>query len=177
MFNKFFNKTTAVSKIDWNSLPAVVEAFRSRVIGWYFEPLATFPVTGHEAFPVLISTCIVVGIGSEYFYLRQGEPAERYQAALKEISPIFAEKDYAARFYDGVFRSLVSVYRLSDDTGISGTGAVATLDADSGVLVFDPWVFRNAVRDWINEWCNGMIATPNSHESAVFMSNIRRDFC
>lgn len=147
VFSKNYNKDTLFEDVAWSSWQTVVDGFRSRFVGWYFDPLAAFPQTGHEAYPVLCSMCALVDAFTHYDGTEEWHSPRQYKHFLRSLAPGFATKltsrikvsarrgeawtkqylkDYADVFYTGVRCSLHHHGDLAPFAGMSGTGVLAT---------------------------------------------------
>lgn len=149
-FDKFFNKTQLISDINGKPWNEVVEAFRQRIVGWWFEPFADWPKTGHEAFPVLLSMCLVIRI------------LAKTRGALKcsfyDISySILGHEEAAARLEMDVAHNLYERGKLSDAVGITGLGDRLFVE-DDGKIIYDPWQLRDAALKAVDNYCDALIA-------------------
>src|SRR5258708_2852948 len=162
MFDKFFNRDgVRVSQVDWSDAEAVRAAFLRRVLGWFFEPLADFPRDGHDAFPVLMAT---------FTGLCAAERAVASGSAMMEIDESIdtttSHQIYAACNY------LIQHGSLTPRVGISGTGRLWLRDEESGVIVLDPWVLRDAARAWVGR----RLGAPAGAELSAVVGRRRGEF-
>lgn len=153
VFKKFYNRDTSFDAVTWSDWRAVVDGFRLRFTGWYFDPLEEFPKTGHEAYPVLCVTCALVDAFSHYDGDEGWHNPKRYKEFLRELNHVFGTKlartittsrwthgswkdqilkDFAEVFYTGVRCSLHHHGDLAPFAGMSGTDTLAQEISDAG---------------------------------------------
>lgn len=169
-FNKFFNKTITIAdaaKLPW---PDLVEAYRLRLLGWWFEPFADLPKTGHEAFPVLLSMAPVLSSLAGAVGELPGSPSAWDKLLIKMGMPSDIE---TVRLVRSSLNHLALVGQLPDNVGISGTGKLVVKVGD--VLVIDPWLLRDSVRELVNTVCDSL-ADSGSDAADKFAMYIKEFF-
>lgn len=171
-FQRFMTKETLVSEVDISDENDLIGAWFDRVDGWFLEPLEDWPRTGHEAFVVLLSLRAVLYQCAAVLFSEFLTPEGGARAALEETIPSMAEElagrgpTPAYEFVRAVKPLGSGALKMSDDTGISGTGKPWVL-TDDGVLVFDPWVIRDLVRNWFAKEQRVTVLYPNSTWAVV----------
>lgn len=177
-FKRFATKDQLNTDIDWTDNAAAIRAFRDRIVGWYLEPIEEWPRTGHEAFIALLAVRQVIATAATAFYGYSG--AVERKRALTEVDEVFSEVgevpgSYAQRFLESVFSMTSGELSMTKTEGISGTGKLAT-ETEDGVLVFDPWVVRDRVREWFERKCSELESDPRSNYAEEVCSRLREAF-
>jgi len=173
-FRRYFNYNTLAADVDWDNPASWIEAFRSRITVWWFEPFADLPKTGHEAFPVLLSMAVVVRQLADLLVDDVTYGDTSYVEMLQKIDPSFDE-DSAMTFYEDVYHSLIENVRIANGSGMSGTGRGPTR-TDDGTMVFDPWVFRDRLVDWFGLFCHRLRASPDAPETLRVRDRLRVEY-
>jgi len=173
-FHRYFNYNTLAADVDWDHPASWIEAFRWRIVVWWFEPFADLPKTGHEAFPVLLSMAVVVRQMADLIAEDGVDHDTSYIDLLREIDPTFDE-DAARVFYFEVYWPLLDRCRIGSPAGMSGTGRGPTR-ADDGTIVFDPWVFRDRLVEWFGLFCHRLRANPDTPETLRIRDRLRAEY-
>lgn len=207
IFKKCYNKSSLFDEVDWSDWESVVDGFRLRFEGWYFEPLGEFPKTGHEAYPVLSAMCALVDVFAHYTSNTSWRDAGTYKAFLRQLDPLFTTDlkapikvsrrvrgkwdlqellDFADVFYTGVRSSLHHHGDLEPYAGMSTTGVLAKEFPGAGrstdgkrsysLVVFDPWIFRQILREWFVRFCEDLRKDPRSARAIAFRQRFEEDF-
>jgi hypothetical protein len=169
-FHKYFNCDTPINDIDVGDWESVVDAVEKRFVVWWFEPFSQYPKTGHEAFPVLLSMCRVL----DEFCVLTGVDIPEFLRNLDssfEMKFDFVEFDAAEVFYNCV---CLGGYQIGDPAGMSGTGELVSSAGET--VVFDPWVLRDTLLEWLRSYCSELRESPVSEDSVQLKKYLKSDF-
>lgn len=171
-FTKFFNKTETIESLRGATWERLVEAFRLRLVGWYFEPFADWPKTGHEAFPVLLAMGAVLSTLSA----ASGKACNSSYSWNDILNEIGLTNGYRFHFAIG---HLARRGRLPDNVGISGLAELSTTVNDllvGPILVIDPWKLRDVLRLHVDSFCDSLLARPNNYGAHIFAKWLSKEF-
>ena len=179
VFSKYYNKNMEFKDVDWSDWNMVVDGFKSRIVGWYFEPLAIFPTTGHEAYPVLCAMCALVDVFTHYDFKKDWHEPRNYKEFLRKLDPVFRTKltnkimtsrlhrrgwergklrDFADVFYTGVRCSLHHHGDLAPFAGMSAGHKIVWENRNAGTSVCKRYSYSQVVfdpwrlRDAMDNW-------------------------
>ena len=181
IFSKYYNKDIEFKDVNWSDWNIVVDGFKSRIIGWYFEPLSVFPSTGHEAYPVLCAMCALIDVFTHYDFEKDWHEPRHYKEFLRKLDSIFRTKlqnqistsrlvsrgwemgvlkDFADVFYTGVRCSLHHHGDLAPFAGMSAGHKIAWENCNAGMSVCKKFSYSQVVfdpwrlRDALDSWFN-----------------------
>jgi hypothetical protein len=66
--NRYFHHGKKYNEIDWNDFRAVVEAFTTKIEGWYLAPGHALCPTWDHAFALMSIDCLLIDALSQYYY-------------------------------------------------------------------------------------------------------------
>lgn len=139
-----FNINQTISAIDWDDKSSVVEAFRLRINGWYFDQLKLWPITGHEAFPVLMTMCGMVNTFAFYFKCSREDVVSEACGVDASIA-------------DDIIKLILDPMMERAGCNNSGISGLDTLYVHSGGgIVLDPWKFRDRLQMWFDGKCDSI---------------------
>jgi hypothetical protein len=203
VYRKFFNRDIFFQDVNWEDWLGVVDGFQRRFDGWYFENLQRGHAAYMDlvslcalvdVFSYYVSQNDWHDPGSYREFLRRLDAQFRRKLVARiEISrPGRAGgrqstlKDYADVFYSGVRCSLHHHGDLASYAGMNSTGSLAMERASAGasicgnysypIVVFDPGVLGERLRDWLHSYCAALKHDPHSERSILFRRKFRRDF-
>ena len=154
--------------MNWSDWKSVVDGFQSRIIDWYFDPLAAFPNTGHEAYPVLCTMCALVDTFTHYDRDCDWHDLRHYKEFLRKLDPIFRTKlsikittsrlrnrgwetgklkDFADVFYTGVRCTLHHHGDLAPFAGMAAGPKIAWQNSNAGTSVCGKYSYSQVVFD------------------------------
>lgn len=174
-FKNYFNSKTLVEDVDVNDWESVVDALENRFVVWWFEPFSQYPKTGHEAFPVLLSMCAVIGGFSSLTGMDVPSFLRVFDSQFNTKFD-FSEMDAADVFYVHVFCNMLEDCGIENPAGMSGTGKIVV--SVDGTVIFDPWVLRDTLLTWFADYCKELKQDSQSENSIalrVYLNNLGLD--
>lgn len=203
VYRKFFYQGKFFDEVDWGDWLAVVDGFEQRFDKWYFAHMSGSHASYLDLCALCALIDVFTHYHSRATWhapkayreflrkldrvfrrrLREAIPVSRYEAGAWKQGQL---KDIADVFYVGVRCSLHHHGDLASFAGMSGTGQLAIERPNAGrslcgtyeysLVVFDPAVLKQRLRQWLADYCRELRYAPTSNTADAFRAKIRGDF-